>query len=127
VKWGTRTELYGAIDGIKLSARTRPHFARKQIPVRTAGRGHGFPANFRGKPMASLLRARRQHLAATLVFLANAETVRPWEFGVGAGFEMCALAKQSPFVTTIVIPMAVRVLSPAKARAHWNFSRLVPN
>src|SRR5258708_3131725 len=45
---GTRTALSGAIDGIKLSAPHQPHFARKQIPVRTPARGPRVPRTIRG-------------------------------------------------------------------------------
>jgi len=51
--------------------------------------------------MASLLAARRQHLAATLVFMRTRNRAS-WRVGVGA-VEMCALAKQSPLLPAIVL------------------------
>src|SRR5713101_5661027 len=56
--------------------------------------GNGLPALFGGKPMASLLAARRQHLAATLGLHANAETVR---LGASASARLkCALWQNNP-------------------------------
>jgi len=55
---------------------------------------NGFPALVGGKPMASLLAARRQHSAATLGFHAYAEAVR---LGASASARLkCALWQKHP-------------------------------
>jgi len=89
--------------------------------------GNGFPALFGGKPMASLLAARRQHLAATLGLHANAETVR---LGASASARLkCALWQNNPpLLPTIVIRDRSAVSITRKSRAaHWILQRLVPN
>jgi len=89
--------------------------------------GNGFPALFGGKPMASLLAARRQHLAATLGLHANAETVR---LGASASARLkCALWQNNPpLLPAIVIRDRSAVSITRKSRAaHWILQRLVPN
>jgi len=77
--------------------------------------------------MASLLAARRQHLAATLGLHANAETVR---LGASASARLkCALWQNNPpLLPTIVIRDRSAVSITRKSRAaHWILQRLVPN
>jgi len=77
--------------------------------------------------MASLLAARRQHLAATLGLHANAETVR---LGASASARLkCALWQNNPpLLPAIVIRdrSAVSITRTSRA-AHWILQRLVPN
>ena len=84
-----------------------------------------FPALFGGEPMASLLAARRQHLAAALGLHANAEAVR---LGAPAASRLkCALWQNNPPLLFAIGNTQSRCALFHPQNTHHHFQRLIPN
>jgi hypothetical protein len=101
VKWELERRFPARYTASNSAFRTSRASRGNGMPCRSPLPGAaGFPGLFRGKPMASLLAARRQHLAAAFRLHAYAEAVR---LGAPAFARLkCALWQNNPPLLSLI-------------------------